>query len=153
MSREEFLMILWQKAVKPIVLIGAVYGFIGFVSNLFTEDGIGPELIKFALILLLLFTTLYLFKYLVKRFLWTPTRNIASKLPESITFGAKVLGRVLDYLLPLCFGGFLYYMWMKDSSGTIIVFAVIVLERMRAIVEEEKAQRGSVTQRSDGHQG
>mgnify|MGYP000968401080 CR=1 FL=1 len=122
MTRSEFLLHLWKRILKPIILAVVIYYVIQLLYALLSENGPGRLLITIALFLALALFVLELatifFAHLKKR-LYEP-------LPESVKRIIRMIMTINHYLF---LGVLLVIIWysLADKSITEILFLSLVL--------------------------
>lgn len=130
----EFLISVWEKGIKPILLIGIIFFCIKFLFNAFTESGSERFVIIFALGIGLLLLTIHLIKMIFKSL----TKKLNSILPESIKLCIRVIGKTLNYMSPIIFGIIIYHFWNENSIASVIILGILLIQRIGEIIKEEK---------------
>lgn len=122
MSRTDFLLYLWKRILKPIILAVVIYHVIRLLPDMFSEDGPGRLLILIALfgaLILLVLELATLFLVQVKKRLYEP-------LPETAKRVLRLLSTICQYLflaallLLVCYS-------LYDKTITEILFLLLVL--------------------------
>lgn len=134
MNRKEFLIAVWEKGIKPTLLIAVIFLSVKFLYNVITESG-RERLVTILIIGLgLLILTTYLIGQLFKSLI----TRLNSKLPESVKLWLRISKRILDYVSPIILGVIIYYFWQEDWIMTAIVLGVLMIQRIAALIKEEK---------------
>ena len=134
MNRKDFLISVWRKGIKPILLVGIIFFCVNFIFNVFNESGTE----RFATILILGFGLLILSIYLTNLFFTSLSEKINSLLPEQVKLWIRVIGKIIDYISPIILGLMIYHFWKKDWVIPAIVLGVLLLERIAEIIKDEK---------------
>ena len=134
MDRKEFLITVWKKGIKPILIIGVIFFCVKFLYNIITENG--PE--RFATILILGFGLLILTLSLVGLLFETLTKKVKSILPHSIKLWFRIIGKFLNYISPIVLGMIIYHFWKDDRKTAAVILGVILIQRIQEIIKEEK---------------
>ena len=134
MNRKDFLISVWRKGIKPILLVGIIFFCVNFIFNVFNESGTE----RFATIVILGFGLLILSIYLTNLFFTSLSEKINSLLPEQVKLWIRVIGKIIDYISPIILGLMIYHFWKQDWVIPAIVLGVLLLERIAEIIKDEK---------------
>lgn len=134
MDRKEFLITVWKKGVKPILLIIIIFFCGKFLYNVFSESG--SE--RFLTILIIGFGLLMLIAYLIGQLFKSLTKKLNSILPEMVKLWIRVIGKFLDYISPIILGMIIYHFWKEDWVIAAIVLGILLIQRIVEIFKEEK---------------
>jgi len=134
MGRKEFLKQLWKFFFKPLAGLFIIYFCIVFLIGVFKDNG--PERVFTVLLFLAaIFTVLAsLAANLIKRtkdFLYA---GLSAKMR------AKIIqtGEILDYLIVMGTGIFLYLMWQKDWVLASFFILYILVQRIMEVGKNRK---------------
>jgi hypothetical protein len=122
MTRSDFLLYLWKRILKPIILVVVIYNSFLLLTALLSENGPGRLLITIAFVavlVLLVLELLNLFLIQLKKRLYDP-------LPETIKRIIRLVNTITQYLflatllLLVCYS-------LYDKTITEILFLLLVL--------------------------
>ena len=122
MTRSEFLLLLWKRILKPIILVVVIYNVIRILPDLFAEDGPGRLLIAIALfgaLILLVLELVTLFLVQLKKRLYDP-------LPETVKRAIRLISTISQYLFLVALVLIACYS-LYDKSITEILFLSLLL--------------------------
>ncbi len=134
MDRKDFLLTVWKKGIKPILLFVIIFFCGKFLFNIFAESGTE----RLVTILIIGLGFLMLIVYLIGELFKSITVKINSILPESIKFWIRVIRKFLNYLSPIIFGAIIYHFWKEDWIIAAIISGIILVQRIAEIIKEEK---------------
>jgi DNA integrity scanning protein DisA with diadenylate cyclase activity len=134
MDRKEFLIVAWLKLFKPILLIGVLIFSIRFLIRIFSQDDIERLISVIVLGLVILSALSYLFGLVFKNI----TNRIKSKMPEKSLDNFRIVGKVLNYLIPIALGIVIYYTWQRDGISALTFFGAFLIFQIIEIVRKEK---------------
>ena len=134
MNRKDFLITVWRKGLKPILLVGIIFFCVKYILNVFTESGTE----RFATILTLGFGLLILSIYLTNLLFTSLLEKINSILPEQIKLWIRVIGKIMDYISPIILGMIIYHFWKQNWVMSALVLGILLLERIAGIIKDEK---------------
>lgn len=134
MNRKDFSLIVWNKGVKPFLIITLVYYCINFIYNIFNKDG-SERFFTFLIIGISLF---YVSISILNSTLTLLASKITYALPESLKKWIRIIINIIVYITPFITGVIIYYSWLKDKTGTIIMVSVILFQRIIEIIKEDK---------------
>ena len=134
MNRKEFLKTVWKKGIKPLLILGVIFFCARFLVHTLSDSGSR----KLILILSIGLALLILALHLLGSFIDFGKELLQSKLPDNIKFWLRVFRKVVNYFTPIVFGMLIYQCWKEDWKGTAIVLSIIVIERIREFIKEEK---------------
>ena len=139
MERKEYIITIWKKIIKPILIFVIILYFIKSMYNLLIETGIERHLTIVLLGLILLNIIRYFLSYFYKSL----TERIYNIIPENIKFWLQVINKLIIYLSPIIYGMFLYNLWLKDRFLTIMLLVFSLIEEIQDIIKEEKIKKES----------
>lgn len=134
MDRKEFLKTVWEKALRPILLIAIIFYCVKFLYNVFIESGTA----RFVTILILGFGILLLTAFLLGQVFKSMVTRINAALPESIKLGTRIIGKFLNYISPIILGMIVYHFWQEDWKIAALVLSALLIQRFTEIIKEEK---------------
>ena len=134
MDRQTFLITLWNKAFKPVLLILVLFCCASFFYNMFVEFRFAKLLVALIIILGLLFTLAYLISHVFEPFL----KRIYLSLPQPIKTFLKLLTDLLNFIAPVIYGAIIYHFWYKDWKSSAVILAVFLVSR---IIEQNNNKR------------
>ncbi len=134
MDRKEFLITVWKKGIKPILIIGVIFFCSKFLYNIFAESGTE----RFVTILIVGLGLLMLTAHLIGHLFNTVTEKLKTLLPEQVKIWFRVIDRFLNYISPIILGAIIYHFWKEDWISAMIVLGIILIQRIQVIIKEEK---------------
>lgn len=139
MDRKQFLQLIWNKGIKPLLLILVIYYCVSFLVNIFAQDGPERMLTIGFLSLCLLFAVTWLVAIIFNKAL----EKIYSSLPASMKRGLSLFGKIINYAAPFLLGAMLYNFWQKDWKTVSVVIAILLVQQVVRLVKEEKSEVNS----------
>lgn len=112
MDRRAFLKSLWNKLVKPLLILGVLIFSINFLIDVFKE--ISNE--RMILIIIIGFIILSIIIYFVNLY----------------------LKKIIDLLFPIALGAFIYLIWQTDNMVSIGFFGIYLIIKISDIIKKEK---------------
>lgn len=134
MNRKEFLINVWRKGIKPILIFGVIFFCGNFLYHVIAESGTERFLTILTIGLGLLILTTYLIGQLFKSL----TVKINAILPEPVKLWLRIIGNILNYLSPLILGIIIYHFWKEDWIMAAIVLGALLIQRIGEIIKEKK---------------
>jgi hypothetical protein len=134
MDRKEFLKTLWYKFFKPLILLGVLIFSVRFLIRIFTQNDT-ERLIAIIVLGLVILSSLM---YLIGVTFTSLKDSIISRLSEKTLNVLRILGKVLDYILPIAFGMITYHSWQEGATAAVGFFGVILILQIIEIVKKEK---------------
>lgn len=130
MERKEFLMIIWNKIFRPLIIIFTLYYCLSFVYNIFKYNGAERKLTFILLGIALLISLLYfagkLFIFIVHR--------ININLPPTVKKILNVIIQLLNYSMPLAIGALIYNLWISDWVYGAFFTTYLLIAELREII-------------------
>ena len=137
MTRAQFLKQLWQKGIKPVFLIVAIYFCIRFIIDVFNNDGTAQFVTVLVLGLAFLFTLFYfiglLFKFLAVK--------ISTILPEHMKTMLKSIGKIIEYLVIPALAIIAFHFWQTDRKSGAVIVGFFLLQHVIVLVKGEKPSK------------
>ena len=133
-DRKEFIKILWLKVFKPLLLLGVLIFSLRFLLRIFTQNDTERVISIIFLWFVILSTLSYLFGLILKKTI----NHIKSRLSEKSLQLLKMIGKVLDYILPIALGMIIYKFWQENNISTIGFFVALLIFQIIEIVRKEK---------------
>ena len=133
-DRKEFIKILWLKVFKPLLLLGVLIFSLRFLLRIFTQNDTERVISIIFLWFVILSTLSYLFGLILKKTI----NRIKSRLSEKSLQLLKMIGKVLDYILPIALGMIIYKFWQENNISTIGFFVALLIFQIIEIVRKEK---------------
>jgi predicted PurR-regulated permease PerM len=130
MDRKQFLQIVWNKGIKPLLLVIVIYYCVSFLVNIFAQDGPERMLTVGFLSLCLLFAVTWLVAIIFNK-------------PASMKRGLSLFGKIINYAVPFLLGAMLYHFWQKDWKTVSVVIAILLVQQVVRLVKEEKSEVNS----------
>lgn len=134
MDRKEFLKVVWSKLFKPILLIGVLIFSVRFLIRIFAQNDI-ERLIS---IIVLGFVILSAFSYLFGLVFTNVMNLMKSKLSEKSLDNFRILGKIINYLIPIAIGVVIYYTWQRDGGSAVAFFGAFLIFQIIEIIRKEK---------------
>ncbi len=134
MDRQEFLLTIWKKLIKPVLLVAVLWCFISFLYTMFVEFRFAKLLVTLIVGLGLLFTLAYFVSHIFEPFL----KRIYLSLPKPVKTFLKLLTDLLNFVAPVIFGAIIYHFWYKDWKSSAVILSVFLVSR---IIEQNKNKR------------
>jgi Na+/proline symporter len=136
MDRKEFTVQLWNRIVRPLIIVAMIYFSIRFLVAASRENG--DE--RILSILFLSLTILFASAYLIGIFLTKIRRRIYTSLSDKTRFYLRIANKAFEYLAIVVLGAMLYKFWHRDwfLAATLILF--LVVDRLREIIKKEKGR-------------
>ena len=134
MDRKDFLKVLWYKLLKPILLLGVLIFSVRFLIRIFTQNDTERFVAIIVLGFIILATITFLFGYVFIN----STNFIKSKLSDKSLKRFTIIGKVIDYILPIALGMMIYYSWQKNGTSAIVFFGTFLIMKIVDIVKKEK---------------
>ena len=133
-DRKEFIKILWLKVFKPLLLLGVLIFSLRFLLRIFTQNDTERVISIIFLWFVILSTLSYLFGLILKKTI----NHIKSRFSEKSLQLLKMIGKVLDYILPIALGMIIYKFWQENNISTIGFFVALLIFQIIEIVRKEK---------------
>lgn len=134
MDRKAFLITVWKKGLKPLLLIAVIFFCLKFMYNVFMESGTE----RFLTLLILGFAVLWITADLLGRMFKSARTKMKTRLPESTKHWIRIMGKFLNYVAPLILGMIIYHFWQEDWKAAAFVLSILLMERIISIIREEK---------------
>ncbi len=134
MDRKEFLKNLWHKFFKPLLILVVLIYSVLFLVRIFNQNGTE----RFIAILIVGLVVLSALSYLLGLIFKTLITKIKSRLSEKSLRFTKLIGKVLNYLLPIALGMIIYHSWKENNTSAIGFFGAILVFQVIDIVKKEK---------------
>jgi hypothetical protein len=134
MDRKEFIITVWKKGIKPLLLIGIIFLCGKFLYNVFAESGAERSITILIIGLGLLILTLYF----IGLFFKSLTKKLNSILPEPIKLWIRIVGNFLNEIALIIIGMILYHFGKEDWGAVTIFLGVFLIRRILEIIKEEK---------------
>jgi hypothetical protein len=140
MDRKEFLIQLWKKGIKPLILIVLLYFSIRFIINIFKENSTE----RLVTILVIGFLVVSIILTLIGILFRTIIEKIHSKLPESVKTLLRITGKIINYLIPFILGIIIYKLWEKDWVMASFYILFFFFEPIRNIIKGERSTKNNL---------
>ncbi|NOQ76033.1 MAG: hypothetical protein GQ574_28765 [Crocinitomix sp.] len=138
MDRYEFLIALWKKGLKPILLVVGIYFCITFIYYLFNEGSM------WSLLLLILSIALFiLFIELIGSLFSKIILKISAKTPVTLKIWLRFGLKILNYLSPFILAIIIYQAWQKHWKGTAFVIGILFLQKIIDLQIDRKVLKKS----------
>lgn len=134
MDRKDFLKQLWKRLFKPIIILILIYFSIKFLVIVFRDNGTE----RFSIIVFFSLTILYFLIYFLGQSIDKLKEKLTTHLSDKAKFRMKMIGITIDYFAILLLGVVLYKFWKEDVFLASILTAILIVDRIKAIIEEKK---------------
>ena len=134
MDRKEFIIAIWKKVLKPIILTYILVFCINFLLDALTFNG--PE--RLIIILSVSLTIIIGIAYIVRTFLQKQLNKVFNKLPNKIKQTLNIIVKISDYIAPVILGVTLYHFYNQDQILEVSVILLVLGERINNIIKKEK---------------
>lgn len=134
MDRKTFLITVWKKALKPLLLIAVIFFCLKFMYNIFMESGTE----RFLTILILSFAVLWISAHSLGQIFKAARTKIYARLSASTKRWISIIGKFLNYVAPLILGMIVYHFWQEDWKAAVFVLGLVLIERITLIIKEKK---------------
>lgn len=130
MERKEFLMIIWNKFFRPLIIIFTLYHCFNFVYNIFKINGNERKFTFIILGIALVISSLYfagkLFIFIVNRININVTPTVKKIL--------NIIIQLLNYSMPIATGALIYHLWISDWVYGAFFTTYLLIVELREIV-------------------
>jgi hypothetical protein len=137
MNRKDFLIQLWKRLFRPLIVLAVIYFSVEFLVAVFSENGTG----RFVTVVILSLTLLFTLAYLAGDLLRTIRQRIYAGLSDKTRSRLQLMGKITDYLAVLILGAVLYKFWTIDAVLATILILLLLIDRVTHMVREEKLRQ------------
>lgn len=134
MDRKDFLITLWTKVLKPLIMLGLLIFIVRFLIRIFTQDGTE----KFISVIVLGYIILAIVFYLLGLLFQKISNRIKSKMSQTSLDNFRIFEKVLDYIISIALGMVIYYTWERDGVSAVAFFGAFLIMQIREIIRKEK---------------
>jgi len=134
MDRKEFLITLWTKLFKPLIILGVLIFSVRFLIRIFTQN----DTERLIAIIVLGFIILSTFSYLLGFVFNKMVLAIKSRLSDQALNSFRIIGKIIDYLTPIVLGVLIYHLWIKDWIIASVFFIAMLINKIIEVVKQEK---------------
>jgi len=134
MDRKEFIITIWKKVLKPIILTYILVFCINFLLDALTFNGTE----RLIIILSVSLTITLGIAYLVRTLLQKQLDKSFKKLPNKTKQTLNIIVKISDYIAPIILGATLYHFYNQDQILAAFVILFILSERVINIIKKEK---------------
>ncbi|MFY0603951.1 MAG: hypothetical protein JXQ93_08365 [Flavobacteriaceae bacterium] len=134
MTRKEFLVTIWKKAIRPVILVVSLYYSFLFLQNILANEN-NQRFIFFVIIIII---SVNIALYLIQFLLAKTVTYFSNNLPKPAISLLKIIGEIITYLTPVAFAFLIYYAWSKDETLAFIILCFILISEIRRIILENK---------------
>ncbi|MES2618767.1 MAG: hypothetical protein V4613_12870 [Bacteroidota bacterium] len=133
MNRKDFLGILWRKAIKPVLILIAVYLIVKFILAVFLEDSSERAIVEISVF----FLAIYIGATVAGIILSSLLGLLFSILPPVFKTILRIAVELLFFLIPIAFGVMLFYTWHHDRLIAIAILAYVTISQLYSIIKKE----------------
>ncbi|WP_348717684.1 hypothetical protein [Tenacibaculum sp. 190130A14a] len=134
MNRKEFLIIVWKKILKPLIIVGILF-FCGKISySIFSNDKIK----QFILLIIIGIGLLILISHLIEKLFNLLSENLSKAIPDTIKPSLRIIGKLFSYILPILLGMIIYHFGKEDWVTSSLILGALLIEKLKEIIKEEK---------------
>jgi predicted PurR-regulated permease PerM len=148
MNRKEFLKDLWRKFFKPLLILAVLIYSVMFLIKIFTQNGTERFIAILIIGLVILSALSYLLGFVFKNLI----NKIKSRLSEKSLRFVNIIGKIINYLLPIALGMLIYHSWQENNTSAIEFFGAILIFQIVDIVRKEKPATTKATHYTDNQQ-
>jgi len=134
MNRKEFLITLWKKAIKPIILLVVIVLCIRFLYNVFNESGTE----RFLVIFIFGYGALILIAYFLGIICKSILEKIKAILPKQVLFWFRLILKTLEIISPIIIGVLIYQLWVKDWILTAVLLGIMLVSRIKETINHKR---------------
>ena len=134
MDRKEFIITIWGKVLKPIILTYLLVFCVNFLIDALTFNG--PE--RLIIILSVSMTITLGIAYLVRTLLQKQLDKSFNKLPSKTKQTLNIIVKISDYIAPIILGVTLYHFYNQDQKLAALIILFVLSERVVNIIKKEK---------------
>ena len=134
MDRKEFIITIWGKVLKPIILTYLLVFCVNFLLDALTFNG--PE--RLIIILSVSMTITLGIAYLVRTLLQKQLDKSFNKLPSKTKQTLNIIVKISDYIAPIILGVTLYHFYNQDQKLAALIILFVLSERVVNIIKKEK---------------
>jgi len=142
MDRKEFLLNLWRKWLKPILMIISVIICVIFVYRVFSENGSQRKISLLVVGIGAVMLIAQMFQTVFEKFI----TKIKQKLSPSVRYWMSICLMVIDYVAPIILGMMAYHFWKVDWFLTASVLTILIVNQVFKIIKENKVSRAETNQ-------
>ena len=143
MDRKYFLKVLWDKFLKPLLLLGVFFFSIRFLIRAFSQNGtermIATLVIAFIILSILSYFSGILFKNIYTK--------IKLRLSEGFLQKLKITGKIFNHILPIAIGTAIYYSWQENSLSALGFYGIFLIYQIINIVRKKKTAKANLHSR------
>jgi len=136
MNRQNFLIRVWRRLLKPIVLLIVGYYCVDFLISVFSENG-SERLFTIAAFSL---TILFLLVNLAGMLLSKMVDRIYSRLSEEAQLNLSSFTIIADYLALIGLGIVAYKLWLEDSLIVLAYVSFLIADKLLSIAKKDKSR-------------
>lgn len=136
MNRADFLIQLWRRLFKPIIILIMIYFSIQFLIAIFRKNGTE----RLSTIIFLSLIIIYFLIYFLGKLLNKLKEKTISHLSDKAKVRMKIIGKLIDYFAVLLLGIILFKFWKEDIFLASILTAILIVDRIKVIIKEVKTK-------------
>jgi len=137
MNRREFLLLIINKILKPLLLVLIIYFLFDFMYKAISDSGNERTVILLFFGIGLFFATLMLIGILFNSI----TTKIYSKLSDKSKFRLRILDKILKFVLPIIAGILIYYLWKEDWIKAVVTISFPLILAISAKIQTRKKEK------------
>jgi len=134
MDRKEFIVTVYSKGIKPVLIIIILFYCGKFLYNALFQSGEERFIMLFIFALGFIILTIYLIKQLFKTFII----KLNLVLPEYVKLWVRISLKIFEYISPIVLGAIFYHFWKQDSVSAASAIALILIQNILEIIKAEK---------------
>jgi len=134
MNRKIFLIELWNRYLRPVLLLIMAYFVVQFLIVMPQDNGAD----KYMRLAIMALVVLYALAYIFGKVLLKIMGSITIQISEKLKFKLRILGKIGAYMALLALGALYIKLWEKDAFIALVFILLHLIDKLNTIVKEER---------------